>query len=102
MNDDVGEFAALLRACRRAAGLSQDELAELSGLNTRTISNMERGRTRAPYRNSLHRLADALRLRDEARAEFIAAAGRRLAPTANPGGRSSAGQDRLVPRQLPA
>lgn len=86
MNDDGGAFGSYLRACRRAAGLSQQELAERAGLSSRTIGNMERGASKWPYRDSLHRLADALELRDNARARFIAAAGRRLAPDAVPGG----------------
>ena len=79
MNSDGQEFGILLRACRQTAGLSQEELAERSGLSLRSISNLERGRTRWPYRETLHRLADALELHDAARAVFIGAAGRRLA-----------------------
>ena len=60
MSDDHGGFGARLRACRRSAGLSQEELAERSGLSVRTISNLERGRARWPYRDTLRRLADAL------------------------------------------
>jgi len=71
-------FGARLRECRQSAGLSQQELAERSGLSVRAISDLERSRTRFPYQDSLGRLADALGLRDPARAEFITAAGRRL------------------------
>ncbi len=106
---DVGGFGERLRACRLSAELSQQELAERSGLGLRTISDLERGRTRWPYRDSLHRLADALGLRDGARAEFIAAAGRRTARTpadasARPahGAARRADSGRSVPRHLPA
>ena len=91
MSEDGGAFGRHLRASRRAAGLSQQELAERSGLSVRTIGNLERGASKWPYRDSLHRLADALELRDEARAGFIAAAGRRLAPEAAPGDTRPAG-----------
>jgi transcriptional regulator with XRE-family HTH domain len=79
-----GEFGVLLRAYRRPAGLSQQEVAERSGLGIRTVSNLERGRTRWPYPDSVHRLADALELSGAPRAEFLAAAGRRLARPAPP------------------
>jgi hypothetical protein len=46
----------------------------------RAISDLERGRTRFPYQDSLARLADALALAGPARTEFIASASRRLAP----------------------
>jgi tetratricopeptide (TPR) repeat protein/transcriptional regulator with XRE-family HTH domain len=95
MPDDVGGFGGRLRACRRSAGLSQDELAERSGLHVRTISNLERGRAHWPYRDTVRRLADALELRDETRDAFMAAAGRRL--TRDAGG-VAAGR----PKQLPA
>jgi transcriptional regulator with XRE-family HTH domain len=111
MADDGPGFGARLRKYRVAAGLSQQELAEKSGLTSRTISGLERGRTSAPYRNSLYRLADALELREQARAEFIAAASRRLASVTT-GARSGprkhdapapgSGNARVVPRQLPA
>jgi len=109
MSDDVGAFGARLRACCRLAGLSQEELAERSGLSIRTISNLERGRARKPYPSTCQRLADALELRDKARAEFLAARRRQgramiTVGTDNsgdapgqPGGESSA-----PPRHLPA
>ncbi len=106
MSEDGGAFGSRLRARRRAAGMSQQELAERSGLSIRTIGNLERGSSRWPYQDSLHRLADALGLRDEARADFIAAAGRRLAPDTDPGGTGPAarqpGRGRVVAAHLPA
>jgi tetratricopeptide (TPR) repeat protein/DNA-binding XRE family transcriptional regulator len=82
MTGDAATFGSQLGAWRRSAGLSQEELAERAGLSVRTISSLERGRTRAPYQESLHRLADALGLDAATRAEFFAAAGRRLAGAA--------------------
>jgi transcriptional regulator with XRE-family HTH domain len=64
--------------------MSQQELAERSGLSVRAISDLERGRTRFPYQDSLGRLADALGLRGPARTEFTTAASRRLASAEGP------------------
>ena len=76
MTEDIRAFGALLRARRRAAGLSQQDLADRSGLSIRAISNLERGRTRWPYRDSLLRLAESLGLGGVGREEFLTA-GRR-------------------------
>src|SRR5690349_6478859 len=84
MRQNVSEFGTRLRACRQSAGISQQELAERSGLSVRAISDLERGRTRFPYQDSLGRLADALGLSGPARTEFTTAAGRRLAPAEVP------------------
>src|SRR2546430_15047907 len=51
-----------LRRARITAGLSQEELAERSGVSVRAISDLERGRTRRPYPRSIRLLASALRL----------------------------------------
>jgi tetratricopeptide (TPR) repeat protein/transcriptional regulator with XRE-family HTH domain/DNA-binding SARP family transcriptional activator len=77
------QFGPQLRARRQSAGLSQEELAERSGLTVRTVRNLERGRSRWPYRDTLRRLADALGLGGAARAAFLAGAGRRLGPGSN-------------------
>jgi tetratricopeptide (TPR) repeat protein len=83
-------------------------LADKSGLSIRTVSNLERGRTQWPYRNSLFRLADALGLQEAARAAFLASVPlRQLAPFAGdaavPGrGGGTAGEGGGGPRQLPA
>jgi transcriptional regulator with XRE-family HTH domain len=79
--------------------LTQQELAERSGLSVRAISKLECGRIRWPYPDSVGRLADALGLRDAQRAEFTAAAGHRLAQGMGTV-RSRAGG--FVPRLLPA
>jgi tetratricopeptide (TPR) repeat protein len=78
--------------------LSQEELAGRSGISVRAISDLERGRTRWPRPDSVQRLADALELEGEARAEFAASAARRLAASAGIGQRHPRG---VVPRQLP-
>jgi transcriptional regulator with XRE-family HTH domain len=114
MSDKSASLGARLRACRQSSGLSQQELAELSGLSVRAISDLERDRTRWPYRDSLHRLADALGLRGAVRADFLGSADRRLgrsAPGASagpgpgepgPAERRRAARRRVVPQCLPA
>jgi tetratricopeptide (TPR) repeat protein/transcriptional regulator with XRE-family HTH domain len=71
-------FGTRLSACRRSAGLTQQELAGRSGLSVRAVSNLELGRARLPHPDTVHRLADALGLHGDSRVGFLAAAGRRL------------------------
>jgi tetratricopeptide (TPR) repeat protein len=100
MGADGEAFGYRLRTYRLAADLSQRGLAQRSGLSIRTISDLERGRTRWPYPHSLSRLADALKLDGQPRLDFIAAAGRRLAGGGDGGSRRPV--QAPVPRQLPA
>lgn len=67
-------FASLLKRHRDAAGLTQEELAGRAGLGVRTISNLERGVNKAPYRTTIRRLADVLELSGEDRTELAACA----------------------------
>ena len=46
--EERGAFAGLLRRYREPASLTQEELAERSGLTSRAISDMERGRSTRP------------------------------------------------------
>src|SRR2546429_9992213 len=55
-------FGEALRRCRRAAGLTQEALAERSGVSAQAISSLERGTRRNPQRATLGLLADALDL----------------------------------------
>ncbi len=71
-------FAYLLKRHRNAAGLTQEELAGRAGLGARTISNLERGINRAPYRDTVRRLADALGLSGEDLTQLAASARRPL------------------------
>jgi transcriptional regulator with XRE-family HTH domain len=66
------------------AGLTQEELAERAGLSVNAISVMERGLTRAPHKDTVELLAEALRLPQEERAEFVAAARGRLVSVLDP------------------
>src|SRR6202142_4051567 len=61
-----------LRQQRVAAGLTQEDLAERSGVSVRAIADLERGRTRKPYPSSVRALARALGLPDTAGAELVA------------------------------
>ena len=56
----AGGYGALVRRYRVAAGLTQEELAALSGLGVRTISDIERGRIGRPHRSTVDLIARAL------------------------------------------
>jgi len=73
-------FAGLLRKLRAEARLTQEELAEASGVRPRSVSDLERGVAVTPQRDTVRRLADALGLLGPARAEFEAAARGRPVP----------------------
>jgi len=112
------EFGQLLRRCRRAAGLSQEELGLRAGVGVRTIGDLERGQRTRPYRQTVGALAEVLGLRGPQLDEFV-----RKSRAAGPGGldpevldghsssnpaapaRETAGAGALevpVPRELPA
>lgn len=66
-------FALLLKRYRRAVALSQEERAERTGLSARAIMYLEHGQ-RAPYPDTVRRLAEALALAPPERAAFVTAA----------------------------
>jgi transcriptional regulator with XRE-family HTH domain len=74
-------FAELLRELRRRAALSQEELAQRSGLTVKAIGALERGERTRPYPHTVRALADALQPDPAARAALIAAAPSRRATT---------------------
>jgi transcriptional regulator with XRE-family HTH domain len=80
MSTDAPEtaFASLLRRARLAAGITQEELAERARLSVRGITDLERGTRRAPRKETVQMLADALVLGGPERSAFEAAARRHL------------------------
>ena len=64
----------LLRAFRRRACLSQEQLAARAELSERTVRNLEAGRVRSPHNDTVRLLADALELGDRERESWFAAA----------------------------
>ena len=46
-------FGALLKAFRKAAGLTQEALAERAGLSTRGLQDLERGVHQTPRRDTV-------------------------------------------------
>ncbi|MFD9038936.1 BTAD domain-containing putative transcriptional regulator [Streptomyces bottropensis] len=54
------QLGAWLRGRRAQLGLSQPQLAELAGVSTRTIRDIERGRARSPHSPSVLRLMEVL------------------------------------------
>lgn len=71
---DSPPFSELLRRHRFAAGLSQEALAEETGLSVDAIGLLERGERQRPQRHTLHVLVDALALDEEDRGRFLEAA----------------------------
>jgi transcriptional regulator with XRE-family HTH domain len=105
--DPASELAALVRRSRVLARLTQEELAERTGLSSRTVRNIENGKLARPRASSVRLLADGLGL--------PAAEGDRLVELARgllwrdrsgreePGLRSGADSvPAAVPAQLPA
>jgi tetratricopeptide (TPR) repeat protein/transcriptional regulator with XRE-family HTH domain len=93
---DLPDFGALVRQSRTAAGLTQEDLAERTGLGVRTISDIERGLIRRPHRSSVHLISAALGLSNQS------GGSRRADGPVTPA--TAAGQlaAAIVPRQLPA
>jgi tetratricopeptide (TPR) repeat protein/transcriptional regulator with XRE-family HTH domain len=91
-------FGDVVRARRRRLGLSQEELAEKTGIGVRSIGKIEAGRIASPRPATVRKLADAFGLTGADRDGFCAAA----APdrSAEPG--RAAEPDPAVPAQLPA
>jgi tetratricopeptide (TPR) repeat protein/transcriptional regulator with XRE-family HTH domain len=72
----VGETAlgTLLRRLRRAASISQEELAERAGLSAKAVSALETGSRRHPHPRTLRALMDALGASDGERLAMLVAA----------------------------
>ena len=74
MLETTASFGELLRQVRSAASLSQEELAQRSGLSVRGISDLERGARSAPRLETVRMLADALGVGQDDRSALLAAA----------------------------
>jgi predicted ATPase/DNA-binding XRE family transcriptional regulator len=82
-------FGSLLRGFRQAQTLSQETLAERSGLSVRGVSDLERGLKARPHLETVRLLAEGLGLNQADRAALIAAA------------RPAQVSHRIVPSTLP-
>jgi len=80
-------FGELLKRHRQAAGFTQQDLEERSGVPVRTIGDIEHGVSRRRHRGTIERLALALGLGEQDRLAFHAA--------------GQAGADALSPAPLP-
>ncbi|GAA2795144.1 ATP-binding protein [Crossiella cryophila] len=70
----IGRFGLALRQARTLAGLTQEQLADRSGVGVRTIGGLETGSRGDPRPSTARRLADALGLDPQARGRLLAAA----------------------------
>ena len=66
----AGTLAELLKQYRARAHLSQEELAERSGLSARAISDLERGLKQRPHNATVRSLVKALGLSEQEQAVF--------------------------------
>ncbi len=108
-----------VRRQRKAAGLTQEELAHRSGMSVRTIRNLERNQTRKPHLRSVRLVTSGLGLKEQAGEELITCylasrdngSGRPAFPDADQSGETlqasgleeswAGGGPELAPRQLP-
>ena len=63
-------FGELLRSHRNSANLTQEDLAERTGLTPQAIGLLERGERRRPHRYTVEKLAEALGLTGQDLARF--------------------------------
>ncbi|MFD2416372.1 helix-turn-helix domain-containing protein [Amycolatopsis pigmentata] len=89
----VPAFARLLARLRKAAGLTQEGLADRSGISARAISDMERGRVRRPQYRTRLALATAFATVGQSSHDLLLSAGER----SGPGGEPLARADRAEP-----
>nr|WP_083466722.1 XRE family transcriptional regulator [Kibdelosporangium sp. MJ126-NF4]CEL18217.1 transcriptional regulator, SARP family [Kibdelosporangium sp. MJ126-NF4] len=94
----MGRFGALLRQFRQQAGMTQEQLAERSGIGARTIRRFETGERTDSRVVTVRLLADALGLRPAERDELMAAA----LHTEHTEHIDTGGAGGPVPQQLPA
>jgi predicted ATPase/DNA-binding XRE family transcriptional regulator len=79
-DDAQAGFGPLLRRLRMAAGLSQEALAERARISTEAVGSLERGSRRAPQRQTLALLIDALQVDGVDRERLVEAAVRPSLP----------------------
>lgn len=92
----------LLKRHRTTLGLTQEELAERSGLSVRRLQGLEAGTTNLPRRGTLEMLIVALGLTGEERAAFEAAARPSVQPpTDAPSGEGTQARQEAGPSWLP-
>ena len=91
------------------AGLTEEELAERSGVSVRAIADVERGRTRRPFPSSVRALVRALGLPEDIRAclltQYRSGSGAPSADEQEPAVTAAhaavPAKPAVVPRQLP-
>ncbi|WP_181871357.1 ATP-binding protein [Sphaerisporangium album] len=71
MSTTAPGFGELLRRHRHAARMTLEQLAEASGVSARTLSDMERGRSKGPQHRTVTALAEALDLGEADRTQLI-------------------------------
>ncbi|MFC9915660.1 NACHT domain-containing protein [Streptomyces sp. NPDC059862] len=71
----ASEFSAVLRQLRVRAGMTQEELAERSGLSVHSIRALENGQRSNPHTSTVEELAEGLALGPEEREVLLTAAG---------------------------
>ncbi len=71
---DAASLGALVRRYRQNAAISQEELADRSGISVRTISDLERGIRETARLDTIRLLAEGLALGEEDRTTLISAA----------------------------
>ena len=91
------DLASVLKRFRTQAGLSQQMLADRALISAQAVSALERGSRKVPYRYTLDRIADALALTPEARAELELSARRARGSRLE---ESTAAPPHNLPRQL--
>jgi predicted ATPase/DNA-binding XRE family transcriptional regulator len=74
-------FGDLLRRHRASANITQEDLAERTGLTPQAIGLLERGKRRRPHAYTVRKLAEALGLEGPVFAEFESAARRQAEPS---------------------
>jgi tetratricopeptide (TPR) repeat protein/transcriptional regulator with XRE-family HTH domain len=77
----VEQYDTMLKHFRLRAGLTQEALADLSGVSTRTIRGLENGTRSNPRRVSLRQLADALGLTPHEREQLAGLGSAEEAPS---------------------